>query len=686
MRAFQTSPAVKCAVAAALAALSVTVPALGQAPRRFELADLAKLVRVSDPQFSPDGKTVVIVVSRPNFVDNRHDSELVLVDVASGRQRVLTRQRQGVSHPRWSPGGDQLAFLARAGLEKEGRTQLFLLPMNGGDPVQLTRGPKNVEHFVWKPDGAEIALAMADTARSSEKYNQSFDVGNSHYLATEASTSSHIWVVRASGGEPRRLTSGAWSLPVSPPAGPPASPLDWSPDGRWITFTQQKSSSYRDVDSRGIYALDVAGGRIRPIAGPTPSGGYPMFSPDGSRIAYLSLRDTAGASIKELFVAPAQGGGGANLSRSLDRQIHRATWLPDGRGLLIGGNDSLRTALWIQPLTGPAQRLNLGDISPSWSFWVQTAVSPDGAVAFAGSEPGRPTELYYLASIDDKPRRLTDFHKEIAGLALGNVQAFQWGGPDGLRHNGAVTYPPDFDPTRRYPLVLIIHGGPQAASKVTFSGQAQLFAARGYVVFEPNYRGSDNMGAAYQRAIVNDAGEGPGKDVMAGLAALTKGGFVDTSRVAVTGWSYGGFMTSWLIAHYSGWKAAVAGAAVTDWLDEHAMADAGWLAERMLGGMPWTRESAARYRKNSPITFVDKINTPTLVLATTGDARVPVSQSFKLYRALLDRGVPTQFIAYPLAGHFPADPVNARDVTRRWLEWVERHLTRVDAAAARSPL
>jgi len=207
---------------------------------------------------------------------------------------------------------------------------------------------------------------------------------------------------------------------------------------------------------------------------------------------------------------------------------------------------------------------------------------------------------------------------------------------------------------------------------MTWSSQAQLYAAQGWIVFQPNYRGSDNLGAAYARAIRNDAGEGPGRDVSAGMEAVKKRGFVDDSRIAVSGWSYGGYMTTWMIGHFAGWKAAVAGAAVTDQLDQYTLGDGN-------GGRgnnsPWVDAKAMeRVREQSPISYASRIKTPTLIMSDTGDYRVPITQSFKLYHALVDNGVTTKFIAYPVPGHSPNDPVRQRDVQRRWIGWLQQYL------------
>jgi len=342
----------------------------------------------------------------------------------------------------------------------------------------------------------------------------------------------------------------------------------------------------------------------------------------------------------------------------------------------VGGHDGTRTALWLLPLGGAAKRLDLGDVSPSWGFWIDVSLGRDGAIAFAGSTPDRPTELYYLASPTTPPRRLTDLNAEVASRQIGTMERLEWPGPDGFRDDGVVTYPPGFDKGKRYPLVLIVHGGPTAASVRAFNLFSQVVAAHDYIVFSPNYRGSDNLGNAYQRAIFNDAGDGPGRDVMAGIAALVRLGVVDTTRIAVSGWSYGGYMTTWLTGHYHVWKAAVAGAAVTNLVDQYNMADFNVLERYSFAsfGSPWTGKSLQAYRDQSPISYVAAMKTPTLILSDVRDPRVTVTQSYELYHALRDNGVPVKFVAYPVDGHFPGDPVRTTDVYRRWLGWLDQYL------------
>ena len=656
----------------------------------FQISDLEKIVRVADPQIAPDGRSVAVVVSRVNMKKDRLDSEIALIDLASGAQRTLTARR-GASSPRWSPNGDRLAFLAAAAGDDEGsnkgeddpQPQIFILPMNGGDARQITHGPDGVEQFAWRPDGRMIAYVTPDPTdkKAIKEHHDAFEVGDTDDRETTAAKSSHMWLVPAEGGEAKRITSGAWSLPIVFPPSPPSSPLSWLPDGKSLLITRQETPEPGDGEQTTIQVLDVASGQMRKLTSHEKFESAGVYSPDGSRVAYWYPKDGDPNNQNEIFVTPVSGSSGTmaardgtDATRAIDRNVQRAIWMPGGKSLLVGGHDGTRTSMWVQPLDGVARKLDLGDIDPSWSFWIDATVGPKGDIAFTGSTPGHPTELYYLSSASAKPRALTHYNDWISSIRLGEPQDVEWQGPNGFYEDGILVPPPNFSKDKKYPLVLLIHGGPQASSTMGFGALPQILAAQGYLVFEPNYRGSDNLGNAYQRAIYRDAGDGPGRDVMAGIAAIEKMGIVDTDKIAVSGWSYGGYMTSWMIGHYNIWKAAVSGAAVNDLTVEATISDGNRVDYYSMGGSPWVGDNWKIYREQSPITYAAQIHTPTLILCDTGDFRVPIPQSFEMYHALKDNGVTTKFIAYPVGGHFPGDPVRAADVFTRWVNWINQYL------------
>jgi dipeptidyl aminopeptidase/acylaminoacyl peptidase len=663
-----------CAGAAAFCVMVASGASAQQ--HRFQVSDTEKLISVADPQISPDDKSIALMVARTNMKEDSTDSEIVLINIATGEQRVLTSGHKHASSPRWSPDGRSLAFIAESSEEKDAAPQVFVLPMDGGDAKKITNATDGVEQFAWRPDGKMMAYVTPDAVdkKAIAAHHDAFQVGDTDYLETAAGQPSHVWLVSADGGEAKRITSGTWSLPVVYPPSPPSSPLSWSPDGKSLLITRQETAEPGDGFDVAIQVLDVDTGKVRKLTSHKELESAAVYSPDGSQVAYWYSKDGDANNQNEIFVAPVSGGDGADVTRAIDRNIQRAIWMPDGKSLLVGGHDGVGTAMWIQPVDGATKKLNLGDVEPSWSFWVDATVGPKADIAFTGSTAGHPGELYYMSSSDAAPRRLTNYNDWISSIELAKAEAVNWQGPNGFHEDGVLDYPPGFSKASKYPLVLLIHGGPQASSTIGFDVLGQLIAAQGYLVFQPNYRGSDNLGNAYQRAIYRDAGDGPGRDVMAGLATVEKMGIVDTNKIGVSGWSYGGYMTSWMIGHYHIWKAAVSGAAVNDLVMEAAVSDGNQEDYPSMGGSPWVGDNWKIYRAESPITYAAQITTPTLILCDTGDFRVPIVQSYEMYHALKDNGVTTEFFAYPVRGHFPSDPVHREDVMTRWIGWLNQYL------------
>jgi dipeptidyl aminopeptidase/acylaminoacyl peptidase len=651
----------------------VTALAAEQAvARRFGLDDFSRVRRVSDPQFSPDAASIALIVSTPNLDENRHVASLHRLEIASGRLQTIVAGDNyvGVTFPRWAPNGRQIAFLASAKDASNTRPQIFVVSSEGGTPKQVTTMATGVQQMAWSPDSQTIAFASADEPERKpgyQRWNDSFDVQpNFHLFMTAPVPPTHVWMVAAGGGEAKRLTSGTWTLPVTRPPGAPSSVITWTPDGKAVLFARSGDGSAGGRGGSGLHTVSIADSTVVPLK---LSGTHPQYSPKGDRLAFLSNGAT---------IVPASGGDPRNLTQAIDRGIARALWMPDGQSLIVGGNDTERVSLWRQPLEGRATKLDTGGASPNSSFFVDMSVSASGAIAFAGTTPARPGEIYYMSSPDVPARRLTDVNSEIASLPLGKTDVVSYRFED-FDQNGMLTYPPDFDPARKYPLVLLIHGGPRAASMLTFSPAAQLMAAKGWLVFQPNYRGSDNLGQAFQRAIQGDAGAGPGRDVMAGIETIKQRGIVDETKMAVSGWSYGGYMTTWMLGNYpDAWRAGVAGAAVTDRIDQQSFSDGAGGRGGGAGGnsnSPWVNpEAMTRELSQSPITYAGKIKAPTLILANTGDYRVPITQSYKLFHALRAAGTTSRFVAYPINAHNASDPVRQRDVQERWIGWIERYL------------
>jgi dipeptidyl aminopeptidase/acylaminoacyl peptidase len=453
------------------------------------------------------------------------------------------------------------------------------------------------------------------------------------------------------------------------PSGPPSA-IAYTPDGRGIVFVKAESPITGDADSARVQLVDVATGAVRALTKSAVTEGNPVLSPDGTMVAYGSSRDGKRGNEETVFVAPVTGGAGRDVAAGLDRGIGGSAWMPDGKALLVSANDGTTVGYWVQPLDGPAKRVTMGALCPSPGM----NVGKDGAVALTATDATHPPELFYTARVGDPPVQMTHLQTATDGMTLGRQETLTWKS-DKLEVDGVLTYPPDYMAGKKYPMVLYIHGGPTATSLETFSTAAQILAAQGWLVLEPNYRGSNNEGNAFETAIVNDASAGPGRDIIAGVKAVEARGIVDEKRIAVSGWSYGGQMTAWMIGNYSEvWRAAVAGAPVTDLVDQYSLSDNNVERVEHYGPSPFVGDNLKSYAVQSPISYAWRVKAPTLIMSDVGDWRVTTTQAYKLFHALKDNGVTVKFVAFPVPGHSPADPVRSRDVWRRWTGWLAQYL------------
>lgn len=640
--------------------------------RTITFGDVRRIVSFASPQLSPDGQRLVYARSTADFSHDRIDTQLYLMDVRTHRSHALTYDRRGVSEPRWSPSGDAIAFLANTptGAKKKPQAQIFVMPMNGGDARKVTDVSTGVLRYTWSPDGKQFAYLAQDIVPDPKRiaaHHDAFQVGDNDYLHTTATQPVHLWTTCACGGNPHRLTHGSWSLDtVNPSSG---GTLSWSADGRSIAVVRFPTPLYGDSLGSQVVIVNARTGAMQHLTHNSGLEGNPLFAPAGPLVAYQRNANGDPANGFAAYVTQPGGGAGRDIRIGIGRNIDGMAWSANGRAMYLYGPDDSYESLWYRPIDGAPQRVDLGSVA----FARPGNAARDGAFAFVGTTANHPQELYLLPSPHARPIALTNENAFIDHLQLGRVSEVGWRN-DGFSEDGVLVYPPGFVRGRHYPLVLLIHGGPQSASTIAWSSQAQLFAAHGYVIFSPNYRGSTNLGDRYQHAILKDAGAGPGRDAMAGLAAVERMGIVDTSRIGVSGWSYGGYMTSWLIGHHHRWKVAVAGAALNDWIYDYNIAFYVHTDEPYFGGSPWNPAYNAMWRAQSPITDAPLVRTPTLIMGDIGDNNVVIANSFAMYHALKDNHVPVKFIAYPVHGHFPSDPVRAQDIMQHWLSWLDRYL------------
>ncbi|MDE3140762.1 MAG: PD40 domain-containing protein, partial [Pseudomonadota bacterium] len=460
----------------------VSAHAAGTATRLpFQLADVRDLVRLSQPRIAPDGRRIALIVTRADWKTDTNEPRIELVDVASGKARVLTWQRKGIAALQWSHAGTQLAFLAEApapaassvpgtatdvpaaGKDAKPMPQIFVMSMDGGDPRQITQAPRGVEGFAWSPHDARIAYITADApanAKALAQHDGAFEVTDGNFELRNALAPSHLWVVASSGGTATRLTEGRYSLQTDRQGTPyPA----WSADGRQIAFIRYPGPYWGPSFHSVVDVVDASGGGPHTLSG--QQGAMAVQYAPGSSARYAYLRPRNGDENNGNAVYVGEAGHDRDASADLARNIDTYAWMPDGRSLLLSGELGTRSALWLQPLRGKARLLVLGDVNVSG----QPSVAGDGAITFIGSTAMHPDELYVLRRAAAAPRRLTDFNAFVDQRLLGRTQSITWNSPDGFHEDGVLTDPVNDTPGQRHPLVLVIHGGPEGASTVAFS-------------------------------------------------------------------------------------------------------------------------------------------------------------------------------------------------------------------------
>jgi len=665
--------------------LSVSIPLAAVAPATaapppLAAADVFELQWAADPQISPDGRQVAYVRYRGDVMKDTYSGDVWIVSADGREHRPLVTR---AASPRWSPDGTRLLYTAVG----DSGTQLFVRWLDTGATAQVTRVQHTPSHIAWSPDGRSIAfiLPVAEEATPLAKplpkpegaewaappkviEKLIYRADGEGYLPD---IHQQVFVVSALGGTPRQLTTGAFDH---------GGPLSWTPDGQFLLVSANRhpEGEYDPANSE-VHEIRVADGTLRTLTtrqGPDQS---PAVSPDGRHVAYLGYDDQRhGYENTRLQVMDRDGNNVRVLSAALDRSVEQPTWAPSGRDVVVQYEDEGRVKLAAFTLDGKLRVLadDVGGLSIGRPYATgEFSVSRSGVVAYTAAGPERLADVGVVPLRGGVPKRLTDLSGDLLSQrSLGKLEEL-WvpSSHDGMRVQAWVITPPGFDPAQRYPLILEIHGGPFAAYGPTFAAELQLYAAAGYVVVYVNPRGSTGYGKAFGNAIHHAYPGYDYDDLMSAVDAVTARGYVDTSRLFVTGGSGGGVLTAWIVGKTDRFRAAVVQKPVINWTSFALTADRyTFFWKYWFPGLPW--EQQEQYWARSPLSLVGNVKTPTMVLTGEEDYRTPMSESEQYYQALHLRRVPTALVRVPGAGHgLDKRPSQLAGKVAHVLAWFERH-------------
>jgi dipeptidyl aminopeptidase/acylaminoacyl peptidase len=657
-------------------------------PTLLQARDVFDLEHAVDPQISPDGRRVAYV--RVSF-DIRKDApraNLWIVDASGANHRPLLSGPASHGAPRWSPEGTRLAYVSESG----GSAQLHVRWLDTGETAVVTDLAESPAELAWSPDGRWLAFTMlvptpleplAPPPSAPEGAEWAPGVTTIDRVTFRADGEGflergfrHVFVAPADGGAARQLTSGEFNH---------GGPLSWRPDGRALLITANRSADWElDANEGEIYALDVATGALTQLTSRNGPDFHPVFAPDGKRIAYLGYDDRQQAhQATRLYVMDANGENKRELNPRFDDDVFGPAWSPDGRSILFMHDARGVRKLSSISLDGRMREIasglggnDLGRPYTTGSF----SVARTGALAFTAAGAQRPADVAVVAS--GARRSVTALNEDLlAHKRLGDVRDLTWkSSHDGREIQGWLVTPPNFDASKKHPLILEIHGGPVTAYGPTFATEIQRYAAAGYVVLYANPRGSTSYGEAFANLIHHAYPGNDYDDLMSGVDAAIALGFVDPENLFVTGGSGGGVLTAWIVGKTERFRAAVVAKPVINWTSMVLTADAVpffyryWFAKP-----PW--EAPEEYWRRSPLSLVGNVSTPTMLITGEQDLRTPIGESEQYYAALKLRGIDTLLVRVPEAPHdFAARPSQLIAKTDNILAWFERYRTKPEAA------
>lgn len=651
-----------------LAVLAETPPVPPPAAWTPELQVTVK--NPTTPRISPDGRRVVYIVTQALMTADKSEyvSQIYLASIDGKENNQITFGEKSSTNPRWSPDGKSIAFMSN---RKDNKNNLYLLRLSGGEAEALTDVKSGISEFHWSPDGTQIAYVMPDARTEEEEKNDK--AKNDFRWANENWKMGRLYVIgigaKADGkNTARALTDGKFHV---------SNDFSFSPDGKEIVFAHQRTPSVDDWPTSDVSIVDVVSGQISVVANSGASETQPMFSPDGKSIAMVTTDDPPHwARTAKVQIISRADKRTRTLPETHDAQPTLLRWTSDGNRLFF--SESKGTLSEVVYFDLAANRI--ASVALPAAYYQNADVSSDGAtVAYNMQMVDRAAEVYASAVSTPAPVQLSRANADLPKLALGKTEVIRWKSKDGVEIEGLLTYPIDYQAGQKVPLILNIHGGPAGVYSQSFiAGRGNYpiatLASRGYAVLRANPRGSSGYGAPFRRANIKDWGFGDYEDLMTGVDHVIGMGVADESRLGVMGWSYGGFMTSWIVTQTQRFKAAAAGAPVTNLMSFTTTADIPGFIPSYFGAQPW--DDIAIYQKHSPMFHVKNVSTPTLVIHGEADIRVPISQGAEFHHALRQRNIPTRMLIMPRQPHNPIEPRMVLVTMKANLEWMEKYLGR----------
>jgi dipeptidyl aminopeptidase/acylaminoacyl peptidase len=639
--------------------------------------------QVADPQLSPDGAQVIYTRRWVNKVEDKWESALWMMSVDGSHQRFLVKG----SDARWSPDGTRILYLAEG--EPKG-TQVFVRWMDAeGASSQVTRVTDTPSDARWAPDGKAISFLMP--VPDSTLWNISLPkppegakwtpaphvVDDLHYRQDRVGFMpqgfTHLFLVPADGGTARALTSGHWNVGARFDGLAMGAGYDWTPDGRTIVFDGLRDTTWdRQYRVSRIYALDVATGAIKPLVSRPGFWSDPAVSPDGRTVAFTGYDSTEHTySTSDLWTVSIDGAGMRNVSHSFDRDPNELRWAPDGKGVYFTAGDRGAVNVRYADLSGGVR-----DVTQGAQVVSLTSLSRTLTGVGVRSDPEHAADVVRLdlrRSQAPPPARLTAVNDDVLGnKRLAKVEELWYGSSGGAKVQGWIVKPPAFDPAKKYPLILEIHGGPFAMYNVGFSYMFQNFAANGYVVLYVNPRGSTGYGDAFSGAIDHNYPGPDYDDLMAGVDAVIGKGYVDTTRMYVSGCSGGGVLSSWVIGHTNRFAAAAVRCPVIDWISMAGVTDVPLFTFSFFHQAFWDKPD--EWLAHSSLMYAGRVTTPTLLMTGELDRRTPIPQTEEFFAALKVRGVPAVMLRFNGEYHGTGSkPSNFMRTQLYMMSWFEKH-------------